>query len=78
MAYFVQNNQVKHVLYKLWEDAYDSKQKNVPNLEIDSKKQYSKWYYDNSGVILVYNGYTLKGTIFKSAEHYTWFMLNYS
>lgn len=78
MAYFVQNNQVKHVLYKLWEDSYKAGQTNVPNLEIDSKTQYSKWYYDNYGITLVYNGFTLKGTIFKSEEHYTWFMLNYS
>jgi hypothetical protein len=75
MAYFVQNNEVKHVLYKLWEY---SGQTSVPKLGIDSRIQYCDWYYDNYGIRLVYNGHELKGTIFKSAEHYTWFMLNYS
>ena len=75
MAYFVQNNELKHVLYKLWED---SGQTSGPKLGTDSRIQYCDWYYDNYGINLVYNGHDLKGMIFKSAEHYTWFMLNYS
>ena len=76
MAYFVEKNRaVIQVLYNLWEG---SGQKSVPKLGIDSRIQACDWYYDNYGINLVYNGYELKGMIFKSAEHYTWFMLNYS
>ena len=76
MAYFVEKNrEVTQVLYNL---SKDSGQTSVPKLGTDSRIKYCDWYYDNYGIRLVYNGHELKGTIFKSAEHYTWFMLNYS
>ena len=76
MAYFVEKNrEVTQVLYNL---SKDSGQTSVPKLGIDSRIQYCEWYYDNYGINLIYNGHDLKGMIFKSAEHYTWFMLNYS
>jgi hypothetical protein len=79
MAYFIEKNrEVAQVLYNLWEDSFNSAQTSVPKLGIDSRKQYCNWYYDNYGITLVYNGHELKGMIFKSQEHFTWFMLNYS
>ena len=76
MAYFVEkNSELIQIIYNLWEG---SGQKFVPKLGIDSKIQACDWYYDNYGIRLVYNGHALKGWIFKSEEHYTWFMLNYS
>jgi len=79
MAYFVKKNrELIQVLYNVWEDSYESGQTNISKLGIDSRIQYCEWYYDNYGINLVYNGHDLKGMIFKSAEHYTWFMLNYS